>query len=269
MDLILGNMIDPEDLGFKYGFSLFETFLVNSHGSVFLLQRHMERLISSMSVLGFNMGLTAEELKSAVLRYIENKRICNRVVRVTVSFGNKNKELSPSIYINDLESSYQFTDYPIEFSLALSKTKKDPDSLLNYHKTGNYLGNYLEVISAAKNGYNDSLFLNYNNHITETTKCNIFFIKDGTIHTPSVQCGLLPGIVRSWVIETFKESNLGVIEGAYTIEDVNNAQEVFLTNSVAGIAVVRRIDNKIINMGSQGDLTLKVFEKYNSSMKME
>lgn len=268
MDLILGNRIDPEDLGFKYGFSLFETFLVNPHGSVFLLQRHMERLISSMNIFGFNISLTAEELESAVLGYIQNNRICSRVVRVTVSFGNKNRDLSPSIYINDLESSYEFTDYPIEFSLDISKAKKDPASLLNYHKTGNYLGNYLEGISAIKNGYDDSLFLNYNNHITETTKCNIFFIKDGTIHTPSVQCGLLPGIVRSWVIETLKESNLHVIEGAYTIEELYNAEEIFLTNSVAGIASVKSIDKIILNKGIQGDLTLKISEKYNSSFKM-
>jgi branched-subunit amino acid aminotransferase/4-amino-4-deoxychorismate lyase len=264
MDLLIGNRIDPDDLGFKYGFSLFETFLVNSHGSVFLLDRHIKRLLDSMKVFGFNIFFSAEQLKIKVLEYIRTNGIHSRVIRVTVSFGSKNEELSPSLYITDLENSYAVTGSPIEFSLTISKTKKDPSSLLNYHKTGNYLGNYLEGIWALKNGYDDSLILNYNNHIAETTKCNIFFIKDSTIHTPSAECGLLPGIIRNWVFDTSKESNIYIKEGFYTLEEVYSADEIFLTNSVAGIVVAGSIDKYVINKGAPGDITLKIFEKYNS-----
>lgn len=71
---------------------------------------------------------------------------------------------------------------------------KNAGSPVIAHKTGNYLENYMEGQRALKNGFDDVIFLNTKSEITETSKSNIFFVRDGKLYTPHVSSGLLPGL---------------------------------------------------------------------------
>ena len=89
-----------------------------------------------------------------------------------------------------------------------------------------------------KKGYNDVLFLNEKGFICETSCANIFFIKNDKIFTPFSQNGLLNGIIRKWIIE-----NYNVLEKNIKLSEINDFDEVFVSNSLVGIMPVNSINN--------------------------
>ena len=82
-------------------------------------------------------------------------------------------------------------------------------------------------------------------------------IKDKQIYTPKIECGLLPGIIRDWIIENFN-----VIEKSLTKDDILNSDEVFFTNSLVGVIKVSNIENKLFN----SEIIEKIKEQYDKAI---
>jgi len=237
----MGN-ISTSDMGFLYGFSLFETFLVNENGNVFLLDKHIERMRSSALYFGID---APKDISEIIKKYICEQNIKNKIVRVTLTSGNKQKEIKPSIFFSNRENIYTPRKIANGCKLTLSEVRKSESSIIIRHKTGNYAENYFLLQSAIENGFNDVLFLNSKGELTETSKCNLFFVKDDTLFTPNISCGLLPGIIRQWVIENSQKC----VEDSFNLEDLLNADEVFVCNSAMGIMHVNSIDEKRFKLG--------------------
>lgn len=254
-DIKVGNTVYTDDFGFLHGFSLFETFLVNRHGGVFLLDNHIDRLFNSMNRFDFKIGFTKEDFKGFVLDYIKDNGIVNRIMRVTVSYGNSLKGINSQVHINLREYCLTPDDYKKGYRLKVSDVRKSEYSYVIRHKTANYIENYLIAQKALKDGFQDAILLNSKENITETTRCNLFFVKGGIIYTPAVKCGLLPGIIRDWVIEKAKDSKIQVLEGEYHIHDLLEADEVFVTNSVIGIMGVYGIEDKTFKQRCKKSIT--------------
>lgn len=249
------DKVNAYDLGFLYGMSLFETFLVGNRGQVFLLDKHIKRLLNSLSFFEIELGLSAEELAYRIIEYIQINEIRDRILRVTVSAGNREKVLEPGIFFTMRNNNYSPEKINMGCILTVSDIRRNETSLLNNHKTSNRMENYFVGQAAIRKGYDDAVFLNIKDQVTETTKSNIFFISNGVIYTPHIQCGLLPGITRDWVIEKATSAGINCIEASYSWEDLYNADEVFITNSVQGIIHVRKINDKVYNDGSRGEIT--------------
>ena len=236
------NNISTSDMGFLYGFSLFETFLVNENGNVFLLEKHIERMQSS----AFYFGIDApKDLNEIIKKYIIQQNIKNKIVRVTLTFGNKQKDIKPSLAFSNRENIYTPQKIANGCKLTLSEVRKSQSSIIIRHKTSNYAENYFLLQSAIESGFDDVVFLNSKDEITETSKCNLFFVKDETLFTPNISCGLLPGIIRQWVIENSQKC----VEGNFNLEDLLNADEIFVCNSAMGIMHVNSIDEKKFKLG--------------------
>lgn len=99
-----------------------------------------------------------------------------------------------------------------------------------------------------------------NLQVTESSKCNIFFVKNDTLYTPEISCGLLPGIIRAWIIKSTNRYGLKCIEGDFNIDDLLYSDEVFVCNSAMGIMHVKTIDGRIIGLGNIGEIT-KLLQK--------
>ncbi|TYQ15795.1 UNVERIFIED_CONTAM: branched-chain amino acid aminotransferase/4-amino-4-deoxychorismate lyase [Acetivibrio alkalicellulosi] len=237
--------VDCQDFGFLYGFSLFETFLVDDKGDVFLLESHINRLLDSMEFFKFKEFYTKEYIKDFILGYIKDNDSHGKIMRVTVSYGNDNIGIKPQIIITARDNRLTKDTYEKGYKIQVSNVRKSDNSFILRHKTSNYMENHIIGKEVFEEGFDDALFLNANEKITETTKCNIFFVKSGTLYTPSIECGLLPGIIRGWVIK--KALNLGVkvCQGKYDFDQLLGADEVFLTNSVVGIMKVSSIGSSL------------------------
>lgn len=220
------------DEGIFFGKGVFETILFLE--KPIFLKEHIERLKNGMKELGL------EELEEEMLLdYISLNFIKNKAVKILVTPQN--------IIITEREIPYTEEDYIQGSSLKLSKVRRNSTSMLCYIKSTNYIENIIEKNKAKEDGFKDVLFLNENGYLSETSCANIFIVKNNKIYTPKVSCGLLNGITRMWVIKNFP-----VIETELTLDDLKNADEVFITNSLMGIMKVKKFEdieynnNKII-----------------------
>lgn len=90
--------------------------------------------------------------------------------------------------------------------------------------------------------------LNIDGFITECAIANIFFVKNNTVITPSIECGILPGIIRNHVIRLCHKNDIKIFEGKISIDDALNADEVFQTNALIGIQPLSQINEKKLSV---------------------
>jgi len=266
---IPGKYVADTDFGFMYGLSLFETFPVQEDGSVKLLSAHADRIIKSAESLGFALAFGAKEWEKFVTDYIADHKIGGKILRVTVSFGNT-ADIKPSVHFSCREKSSTGHIDP-GYRMHVSKTIRNETSILSAHKTGNYAENYLALKAVVSRNYDDALFLNSQRNLAETTKCNLFFVKNEILYTSDLSCGILPGVVRDFVIQRAKALGISVIEGKFTLENLSEAQEVFVTNSVIGIRWVSVIEESVEHIWfqdqAQGRITTMIQIEYNQNCK--
>lgn len=211
------------DFGVFFGKGVFETIHYTS--TPLFYSEHIERLKEGLKKL--NMAPLEEE--KDLENFINNLSIGDRALKITVTDLN--------IIVTDRELTYKESHYEEGFSLHISKVMRNSTSLLTYIKSTCYIENLIEKEKAIKRGYNDVLFLNERGNVTETSCGNIFIIKDNRIFTPPIEDGLLNGIIRRWTIDNFN-----VVEKNLFMEDINDADEIFITNSLMGIMKINSVD---------------------------
>lgn len=234
------------DDGYFFGMGLFETILVKEK-PVFL-KEHLERLNNGLKVLGIDKAIEEQYVASGI------KKLCCRDCAVKLVVSEKNTLLLKR------EIHYEEKHYKEGFKLKLSKIKRNKYSHTVYLKSLNYSDNILERKAAVSQGYDEVLFLNNEGYAAEGTVSNIFFIREDVIYSPSVSCGILNGIVRSWVLKEYS-----VVEGEFTLEDILNSDGAFITNSLMGIMKVREIDGVKLKHNS---LTDDIREKYLEAIEL-
>ena len=130
-------------------------------------------------------------------------------------------------------------------TLALATGRRpSPRSYPAQAKTLNYLHNLLAKREAEERGAFEGLMLTTGGHVAECSMSNLFFIRDKTLYTPSLACGVLPGITRGVVLEVAPTLGLQTREGRYRPEVLYEADECFLTSSGLGILPVHTIDGR-------------------------
>ena len=235
--------LDIED-GLLYGYGVFETILLKDRKPIYL-EEHYNRLIKGVERLKINMDMNFEKLNLYLNLYIQKNSLENSVLRVTIL---KNCD-SFDMLITHRENKYKSSKYREGFKMEISEFKRNPHSIISGIKSVNYLENIYALREAKKIGSDEVLFLDCKNYISEGATSNIFFIKDGVIHTPTKECGLLKGIIRGKVMEIIdKNKHLKLKQGFFTLKKLLEADEVFLTNSVMGIMPVSKIDHTIYDL---------------------
>lgn len=229
MILLNGEIADDEkiilDSGFHFGRGLFETMLVK--GEPIFLNEHLDRINRGLPLIGINRKITREE----VLQAAEKLQCRDCVLKLSVTEKNT--------IFTTRENRYTAESYSRGFDVGISQVMRNESSPLTYLKSLNYLDNLLEHESCASRGLDEVLFFNSSGILCEGSVSNVFFAKGGRIFTPSIDCGLLGGIVREFVTDSFD-----VTEGKFTKQELLEAEAVFLTNSVMGIMKVASIEGK-------------------------
>ena len=234
------------DEGVFFGRGVFETILVKEKPIFF--DEHIERLNQGIEVLEIG-----EKVDKSILKIeIDKLNLKNKALKVVVTPKN--------LILIDKEIPYSDEDYKKGFKLKLSKVIRNSTSPLTYIKSINYMDNLLENKKAKKEGYNEVIFINEDAFITEGSTSNIFIVKENNIYTPKIECGLLNGTIRKYILK-----NTNCIEKEFTIEELLNSDEVFITNSLLGIMRVISIEEKIFNKHS---ITDYIRRKYTKDVEM-
>ena len=243
MDILL-------DSGTMFGMGAFETIAVYNSKAI-LLEEHIERLGAGLQYLQIDKKIKSKDIE----KFIIDNKIKNGVVKIMVSEKNT--------IITTRENPYTKEMYEKGFSLQISKIKRNETSPLTYLKTFNYSDNILEREKAIKGNYNDAMFVNSKDFICETSCSNIFFVRKEQIYTPVMHSGLLPGVVRSYVIKRYE-----VIEKEIHISELVDYEEVFITNSLLGVMPIYKIDNQTFLKNNIGKKIRTEYQKYVDVEKM-
>jgi branched-chain amino acid aminotransferase len=254
------------DYGFLYGFGLFETMRAYG-GRIFRLKSHLERLARSAETLG--IPIKTSELKGAVADTIRANKLSEARVRLAVSAGEGSTTPDPTTCAQPtvLITASHYQPYPESvyqkgFSAVVSSTRRNSRSPLSRIKSANYLESLLARQEARAAGADEALCLNERGFLAEASMSNIFLIADGTLKTPGVDSGILPGITRRVVLEIASRLNISALEQDIRPEEVFQAQEALLTNSLMEIMPLTGVDGKTIGSGEPGPVTRRLMATY-------
>lgn len=229
--------IDPADRGFTLGDGLFETLAVR-HGEILQFDAHDMRLRQGCEVLGLSYPTN---IKTAIETALEANSLSDAVVRLTLTRGAGPRGIalashsSPTVLI--AISGWPGSPPPARCIIA-SVTRRNEHSPLSRIKSINCLDNILARQEAIARGANEAILLNTKGRVAETTVSNVFIVKEGSIFTPPVEDGALPGVMRKAVLAAYP-----CAEKSLMPEDVSSADGIFLTNSL-GIRTVASLDGK-------------------------
>jgi len=265
--------ISALDYGFLYGFGLFETMRAYG-GWVFRLDRHLSRLARSAEILG--VPIEATELKGAVMDTLRANKLGDARIRITISIGEGGMVPDPSTCqkptVLILAADYQ--PYPEQvyekgFRAVVSSIRRNSQSPLSRLKSANYLESMLARQEARAAGVDEALCLNEKGLLAEASMSNIFLVANGTLRTPGQESGILPGITREAVLELALQLGINTLEHDILLNELFQAQEAFLTNSLIEVMPLTEVDRKSIGSGKPGAITKRLMAAYRELVRTE
>tara|TARA_E500000081_G_scaffold135586_1_gene148741 strand:- start:207 stop:1076 length:870 start_codon:yes stop_codon:yes gene_type:complete len=268
-----GGLVDWPDVklhvlshALHYASSVFEGERVYNK-KIFKLEQHTERLFYSAERMDLKIPYTQEQVNEACKEIVEKNSIIDGYVRPIAWRGAEMMGVSAqSTKINLAIAVWEWPSYfdPEQrlkgIRLTLSKWKRpSPETIpCDTKAAGLYMICTLSKHDAEKLGYADSLMLDYENYVAEATGANVFFIKDGEIHTPKPDC-FLDGITRRTVIEIAKNRGIKVIERKILPEEMTDFSECFLTGTAVEVTPVSEIAEYKF---TPGEITKNLMEDY-------
>lgn len=238
------------DSGLFFGRGVFETILVKE--KAIFLDEHIERLNKSINALSLGKAINKDD----VISFINENNIKNKALKIVVTEKN--------LVYATRDIKYKDEDYINGFKVRISEVLRNSTSRVVAFKTLNYLENIIEYELCQSSGFNEAIFFNELGNLCEGCTSNIFIVKNKKIYTPPVKDGLLPGVVRNWVIKNFQ-----VKEARITKEELLNSDEVFLTNSLVGVIKVSSIEDKLFDSEVVKEIKKQYDEAINGGEKYE
>ena len=223
------------DVGFLYGDGLFETMRFDNK-NIFSYQKHFKRLKKGLKIINVNIQFNKQQLYHLLNQVIIKNNLQSGILRLMITGGTKNQRLAditPNLYIS-ISQFYPIPTNPVK--IIFYNENKFP--LIRYIpaiKSMNYLGNMLAKKECEKEGGFEPVFYNANNIITECAIRNIFFIKNKELITPSLDLGILSGVMRETIIALVQSMGFNFKESHIPYDDIKDMDEAFITSTGIGL----------------------------------
>ncbi len=256
--------------GLHYASGVFEGERAYS-GNVFRLRMHSERLIASGRLLGFEIPYTAEEIDAACNAVLKANNLQDAYLRPIAWRGSE--QLSVAAQRTTIHLAVATWVWPAYFENRMAGValdwaewrRPDPKTSPTASKaTGNYMIGTMAKHKAEAAGFADAMMLDWRGRLAEATGANVFLAMDGALHTPTPE-GFLDGITRRTVMSLARRRQIPVVERAIQPEELERAQEVFLTGSAAEITPVREVGGLLF---TPGPMTEALVQDYDALVRM-
>ncbi|MDD3652907.1 MAG: branched-chain-amino-acid transaminase [Desulfotomaculaceae bacterium] len=264
------------DHGLLYGDGVFEGIRAYN-GRVFKLNEHLVRLYESSRTIDLEIPLSLDEMQEVVLETLRRNNLRDAYIRLVVTRGKGDLGLDPNNCIKPtvfcITASIQL--YPEELYekgliVATVSTRRNvPDAVTPRVKSLNYLNNIYAKMEAKLAGVPEAIMLNAQGYVAEATGDNIFIVKKGVLITPPSYIGLLEGVTRNTVMDLAREKGITVEERVFTLHDVYNADECFLTGTAAEVIPTVMVDGRIIADGRPGSMTRELISAFRELTKVD
>jgi len=234
--------VPGDDRGLLLGDGLFETLLAKD-GELIDLAAHLDRLAEGCATFGLPSP-DRREAEGLMRRAVAGVAAPRVAVRLTLTAGSGGRGLDrPGAPVARLLASASVSilaEGPAR--LALSGVRRNEGSPASRLKTLAYLDNVLAREEARARGADEAMMLNNRGEVACAAAANLFWLRDGRLFTPALDCGVLAGVMRARVMGASAALGVEVAEVAAGLEDLSGAQAVFLTNSLIGVRPVSSLD---------------------------
>jgi 4-amino-4-deoxychorismate lyase len=232
-----------------YGRGVFTTLAVYN-GHPFLWPEHWARLAAHADRAGVDRSsLDEEQTRAQLTRLIEANHVREGRARVTLlstarqeGIWNLNGEREgPETLLLIMTGD---THAPSQDALALTVSPYRINTLspLVGIKSVNYLEHIMAREESRARDFHEAVVLNERGEVVSATLANIFWVKDGALHTPALQTGALAGVTRARILSLAEELGVPLVEGVNELAQVGDADEIFLTSAGLGVAIVSTFD---------------------------
>lgn len=254
-----------------YGSSVFEGERAYG-GEIFKSIEHAERLKKSAEILDFEIPYTVAEIDAAKRLVLEKNGQRDAYLRPVAWRGSE--MMGVSAQHNKIHLAIASWEWPSYFDPAQKMKgiridmaeyrRPDPATAPSTAKAaGLYMICTISKHRAERRGYADALMLDWQGRVAECTGANVFFVKDGALHTPIADC-FLDGITRQTVIELAKRRGIEVVERRIMPEEMAGFSECFITGSAAEVTPVAEIATYTFTPGA---LTKTLLEDYEAEVQ--
>jgi branched-chain amino acid aminotransferase len=234
-------------------------------GAIFKSREHSERLHTSAKLLGFQLPYSAEELDRVKAELVSRQKTPNCYMRAIAWRGSE--QMGVSAKRDDVHvaiASWVWGDYfadkmkGVRLMVAPWRRPAPDTAPCNSKAAGLYMICTLSRHAATDAGFDDAIMMDWRGQIAEGTGANIFFVRDGVLHTPYPDC-FLNGITRQTVIGLAKQRGIEVVERAIWPNELASFSECFLTGSAAEITPVREIAGLAFKPANMSETLLNDF----------
>jgi branched-chain amino acid aminotransferase len=287
-----GQLVDEDsphvslrDTGLLHAAGVFTTMRATG-GRVFRLERHLQRLRKSSEALFVPLQHSDADLASAVDDVLRQNDLTDARLRLTVTRGQSVQDplhgthLTPNCFLTatDLQP-YPAQYYEQGLTVMLSDEQKlNPYDQQAGHKTLNYFSRLAALREAVRRGAGEALWFNVHNYLQSASVANVFLVTGGALVTPPTpeelrdpavaqacpypKSNILPGVTRETVLDLARAAGLDVRLAAVNVNQLLEADEVFLTNSIMEVMPVARIEQHQVGPTPPGPLTRRLMDAY-------
>jgi branched-chain amino acid aminotransferase len=241
-------------------------------GEVFKLREHCQRLIDSATALDFEMPYSLEEIERAVRDTVAEQGFTDAYVRPIAWRGSETMGVAaPNSSINLAIAVWEWPSYfspearleGIRMCTATWRRPPPACAPVTSKAAGLYMIMTLAKHAALADGYDDALTLDWRGRIAETTGANIFLVQNGELHTPVPDC-FLDGITRRTVMGLARDRGLEVVERVLMPDELERADEIFVTGTAIEVTPVNEIDHHRFQVGP---ITRALIEDYDALVR--
>lgn len=264
--------VSVSDSGLLYGAGLFET-MRSCNGVVFGLRDHLDRFLFSAKSLSINHPYTREYTTDAIYKLLKANQLSDARLRMTMTAGpmaEADEQRKPTLLI----TAVKLIPYPPEYyqkgvMVALCPYRQNTAEPTYGHKTTSYFSRMIALKSAHAKGAAEAIWFTTDNRLAEGCISNVFLVKNSTIYTPPIATPVLAGVTRKTICQIAVRDSIEFVEKDLYINDVLDADEIFLTNVIMQVMPVTSVERHTVGDGKVGALTKKLQREFDEFVKNE
>lgn len=254
--------LSPGQAGLLNGWGVFTTLRIYGR-SPFAFDRHWRRLTTDANRLRIPVELKAETVFERLARLIEANHVADGCARIYLIYNRIGYWVSDEP-MPDVDLIMYTADLPRRkgpVRLAMQAHNRHAANLLAGVKVTSWLQNVWMLDQTLQRGFDEVILLNERNEVAECTAANIFCVRNGEVVTPPLSSGCLPGVTRSILLEIGHDAGLQIREAPLTVQNLFEADEVFITSTTREVQPVSQIEERrIAQVG--GPVTRRLAEAF-------
>ena len=258
-----------------YGLAVFEGVRAyqtpDGRTTIFRLKEHTERLLNSAKIFQLNVPYSFNELMQAQKDVVLGNGLSSAYIRPLIWVGSEKLGISArDNTIHAAVAAWSWGAYLGEEGIK-SGIRVKTSSYTHHHPNvtmckakaaSNYPVSILANQEVTRTGYDEAILMDPQGYVCQGSGENLFLVKNGELHTPDLAGGALDGITRRTIMTFAQDLGIKVYERRITRDEFYLADEIFMTGTAAEVTPIREYDDRVIGLGTRGEVTEKLQSLY-------